>query len=77
MVVAQQSAAKAGLAAELNFRPQGLVSAKVTRFRNGLAVSFPLYEMAVSDRKFAAGDIDRLAADVAHGMKAADGGERG
>ena len=60
-----------GLTVELNFLPQGVASARVTRLRGGRGAALPLYEMAVSDRRFAAQDIDNLAVSVAKGMATA------
>jgi hypothetical protein len=53
---------------ELRFSPRGIASAKASQLRNGRWKTFPLFEMAVMDRRFNAADIDRLAADVARGV---------
>ena len=57
-------AADDSLTAELRFLPQGLASATVTHVRAGATGAPSRFELAVSDRAFAASDIDRLAADV-------------
>lgn len=57
-----------GLVVELRFLPRGMASARATRLRAGRAQALPLYELAVSDRKFAPRDIDTLAASVAQGV---------
>lgn len=57
-------AADDSLTAELHFLPQGLASATVTHVRAGATGAPSRFELAVSDRAFAASDIDRLAADV-------------
>lgn len=67
-----------GIVVSLRFGKRGLASANVIRHRAGRIQSLPVYELAVSDRQFAARDIDQLAADVAHAMTAAIvGAERG
>ena len=67
-----------GLVVELRFLPQGIASAKATQLCDGRPQPLPLFELAVSDRRFAADDINRLAADVARGitMRAAIAGKR-
>ena len=58
-----------GLAVDLIFLPQGIASARATRVRTGGLQQMPVYQLAVSDRKFLSSDIDRLAMDVAAGMR--------
>lgn len=60
---------RSGLVVDLGFRPPGIASARVVELRAGKPRLLPLYEMAVSDRKFLTSDIDRLAMDVAAGMR--------
>jgi len=58
-----------GLSIELHFLPQGVASAVVSRHIAGKAQPPVTYNMAISDRRFAPGDIDRLAASVAAAIK--------
>lgn len=62
---------RSGLHVEIGFRPPGIASARVVEQRAGKSLSLPLYELAVSDRKFLSSDIDRLAVDVARGLTGA------
>ena len=57
-----------GLVVELHFLPQGVASARAARWHAGRSLPLPVYEVAISDRQFAATDIDRLAGDVARGI---------
>ena len=67
-----------GLIVEIHFKPRGMAAASATRMRAGRVQRLPLFQMAVSDRAFAPGDIDSLAADVARGMTTKTAGaERG
>ena len=54
-----------GTSVELRFGPRGVASARAVRVGRA---SLPLYEMAVSDRRYTMTDIDRLAADVVRGF---------
>lgn len=57
-----------GIVVALHFRPQGVASAEITRMRSGKASAPQSFNLAVSDRRFAADDIDRLAASAAQGL---------
>ena len=54
------------LTVELRFASHGIASATVSRAPEGRISRF---ELAVSDRRFAQRDLDRLAADVVTGLK--------
>lgn len=63
---------KAGtIRVELRFSPKGIASAKTSQLRKGQWKPYPLFEMAVMDRRFNVSDIDRLAGDVIRGVAAA------
>jgi len=55
---------------ELRFTLNGVASAKTSQLRRGQWKAFPLFEMAVMDRRFNKSDIDRLANDVVRGIAA-------
>ena len=56
------------LTVELHFAANGVATASVSDARDGAALPRSRFELAVSDRGFAARDLDRLAADVAAGL---------
>lgn len=60
-----------GLVIALRFLPQGVATAELTRMRGGKASPAVSFNLAVSDRPFAAQDIDRLAAEAAAARAAA------
>lgn len=63
---------KAGIIrVELRFSSKGMASARTSQLRQGRWKTFPLFEMAVMDRRFNPSDIDRLAGDVVRGMAVA------
>lgn len=57
-----------GLVVVLDFRPQGVASAEIMRMRSGKASPPTSFNLAVSDRRFAADDIDQLAVSAARGL---------
>jgi hypothetical protein len=59
------------LRVELRFSSKGMASAKASQFRKGRWKTFPLFEMAVMDRRFNTSDIDRLVGDVVRGIASA------
>ena len=65
---------QSGLVVELGFRLPGIASARVAQLAAGKSRVLPLYELAVSDRKFLSSDIDRLAVDVARGLNGGSAG---
>lgn len=69
--VVRTAAPADGLVIALNFLPQGVASAQVTRMRGGKPLAPVSFNLAVSDRPFNADDIDRLAASTAQGLRTA------
>jgi hypothetical protein len=57
------------LSVDLKFLPNGVVTAIVTRVRAGKTSAPVDFNLAVSDRGFGLRDLDRLAADVAAGLR--------
>lgn len=57
------------LAIALRFLPNGVATAIVSRSRGGKPQPPVDFNLAVSDRHFTPGDLDRLAADVVAGMR--------
>lgn len=68
---ARPTAPADGLVIALNFLPQGVASAQVTRMRGGKPLAPLSFNLAVSDRPFHADDVDRLAASTAQGLRTA------
>lgn len=67
-VVASEDAPVDGLVVALSFEPKGFASAAVTVMRGGKPSAPVSFNLAVSDRRFAPEDVDRLAADTATGL---------
>jgi len=57
------------LVVQLLFQAHGVASVTAIYLHLGSITPLPVYELATSDRHFSASDIDRLASDVARGLK--------
>lgn len=66
--IAQDAPPRDGLIVMLDFKPSGMAAAEVITVARGRRHAPAVFGLAISDRAFAAADIDQLAKDTVQGL---------